>query len=171
MNRDAATYVESSVGPEEITDSIEDQIREAAMPLVLSDDAVSKIAMLLKLENCVTESKEFIDSSRVLEVFLNHFHPRVWTIQNWWAVQFAVGSKHCEGILPSDIAKLLRTSREAMSDMVGKWRRKLNIPQTKDLWRESTRIGQRRRRLRNQKKRKIKSPKKQVKLDKLGKVI
>lgn len=153
--RDPAEYNEASIGPQPVAESLEDEIREAAEPVQLSDDAVKRIATKIRsMVDTLGDVEGNPDSStqaKILSAFIEKFSPSEWSVANWWAILFVIDSKHVEGRQPIEISEMLGMSRMTFHWMVKTWRKKLNIPASDSLWRESTRIGQRKRRLKNQK--------------------
>ena len=154
--RDMAEYDEApSTSPQSFAESLEDEIREAAEPVRLSDDVVARIAKKIRsLSDTIgdVEGKpDFSAQAKILSAFIEKFSPSKWSVANWWAILFVVDSKYVEGRQPIEISKMLGMSRMTFHWMVKNWRKKLNIPKSNSLWRESTRIGQRKRRLKNQK--------------------
>lgn len=147
--RDAAEWREApTVDPVYPQDSPEDMIREAVKHLHLTD---AEVAAILKVrfedrEDETTNHDRLTGRKRavILRELIKHFDPPHWTLPDWWAIQFAIQTEITEGKSPALVCQVLNMSRAAFGWYVTKWRKKLKLPKTKDLWRESQRLSQRR---------------------------
>lgn len=136
-----------SVEPEEILDSIEDLIREAAHPYKLDRDTVERLAKCFQDNSDLPDGEITSEQRRiVLAEFLEKFHPNEWTLVNWWAIHFAAHSRMTEGVSPADLCRVFGINREMMSYYVKKWRKTFRLSPNPDLRRESIRLAHKHRR-------------------------
>ncbi len=129
--------------PEEIEETVEDLIREAAHPVKLSNDAVSKLKLLLESRASLEPVQVEVRGDARLKLFnefIDHFTPKEWTMVNWWALQFAIRSKQTDGKSPSMIAETLGMQRQLFHYYIRIWREKLNLPKHDDAMREGVRL-------------------------------
>lgn len=86
---------------------------------------------------------------QIIEEFLDRFSPLNWTLLDWWAILFAIESRHIAGKSPKMMAVFFSMSRASFGKRVRNWRNKLNLGKDPYARIESLRIGKKAQREKN----------------------
>ena len=130
--------------PEEIHDSVEDEIREMVHPVKLPPAVIKGLADFIRRraeQPDVDTAKIPVEYRvRVFNELLELFNPSEWTPVQWWAIQYAIRSKHTENINISMMAQNLGMTRALFNHHVRGWQKQLRIPKTNSAMQEGVRL-------------------------------
>jgi len=146
--RDAAEYKEASYQAELPPDSFRDILLDVVDSNKTADQIVDELLVMFKNVESERPGAKVVAEQKVklLEEFLYLFDPAEWTVVNWWAIHFAIHTKHTEGITVRSACRMLNVNHPAFCYIIQKWRRNIRLIKNRDLHREGCRIAGRKRR-------------------------
>lgn len=127
-------------------DTPADRIREALLPLRVSDDVVEKLIDLFHQDTQAIPASHSIIQERIdiIEKLLYPLRMQQ-SLATWYGMQFAIRSKLTETVSPAEVCRVLGVNREFLSYHVKKMRRLLGIPKDADLRKHSIKLSWRER--------------------------